>query len=544
MARGGGLALFPFFFFNGGNIIDLKNYLFFRKKGKLRYFVFEFRKLTNLKILFKIKFCVKMKNHSKHYRLYGDDASIMLAVNYETNYNMAFKGAPKYLDISKCLNLVQKDTKDNIFSVDVFPYLQSEEFLGLSNIDFNRHSIVFGASGTGKSKFLAMFIDNIKRMVIAGEKYKIVVIDPHASLIGDIGGLSKIVNFEGAINSINLFINNSQDVVLSVELLLDIFKGLISNYNAKLERVLRYGLYLLLVVEEFNFGNLRKLLNDLEYRNKIVRDNSYKIPDNVVTYFSSEFSEMRTKSYMDAIAPIISFIDEMEMLPVFNSLGNSSNLEDTIDDNFLTLFSLNRVKLGEKVTKTIASLVMQQLFILIQKHKYDEHIVFIIDEVATIENGILNRFLAEARKYNLSVVLAGQYFNGITDGLKRAIFASVVNYYMFRLSQEDASVLANNLSMKVPLDNTIEEKVKIITELQNRECLIRVSSGGQLMPVMKCKTLDFKAKPGKVVDNTSFSKEDKQVACSSRRTFNMNTSVSLKEILIKNSCNRGSVNNG
>ena len=99
----------------------------------------------------------------------------------------------------------------------------------------------------------------------------------------------------------------------------------------------------------------------------------------------------------------------MEMIPVFNKEQTSQNLIQTIHDQFLTIFSLDRNKLGNKVTKTISGLIMQQLFTIIQNKEFDEHILFIIDEVSVVENPILAKYLSEARKYHLSIILAGQY---------------------------------------------------------------------------------------------------------------------------------------
>ena len=84
-----------------------------------------------------------------------------------------------------------------------------------------------------------------------------VVIDPHASLKNDIGGIGKVLDFSTRQNSTYLFANNKNDVVSSTELLLDLFKILIAEqYNSKLERVLRHSVYLLLTYEAFNFENL------------------------------------------------------------------------------------------------------------------------------------------------------------------------------------------------------------------------------------------------------------------------------------------------
>ena len=108
-----------------------------------------------------------------------------------------------------------------------------------------------GSSGTGKSKFISLLINNINKNETLKQKYRIVVIDPHSSLENDIGGIGRVIEFKNDLNSIDLFINNKEDTVTSTELLLDLFKSLISErFNPKLERVLRHSIYL---PEKINF---------------------------------------------------------------------------------------------------------------------------------------------------------------------------------------------------------------------------------------------------------------------------------------------------
>ena len=213
---------------------------------------------------------------------------------------------------------------------------------------------------------MSLLINNINKNNSLKQKYKIVVIDPHAALEDDIGGMGKVIDFKNRLDSIDLFINNSDDIVTSTELLLDLFKSLIADqYNSKLERVLRHSIHLLLINQAFNFRNLRKIILDLEYRNNLIKKFKYDLPVSVIDFFLSDFNDLKTKAYGEAISPIISFIDEMEMIPVFNLEQNYDNLKKTIHDNFLTLFSLDRTKLGDKVTKTIAGLIMGQLLTLV-----------------------------------------------------------------------------------------------------------------------------------------------------------------------------------
>ncbi len=527
----------------GSSIIDLINYNEIKNKGTLIYLEISFRKLYEDKIKSKITYYLNKNGIIKKYKVILALPTNILSVDFEGNKRYFYKASPKYLDISKILHLLSSDANNSLLSIDTFPYLQGNFYLNQNNFSFDKHSIIFGSSGSGKSKLISLLINNINKSESLRQKYKVVVIDPHASLENDIGGIGNVIDFKNNLDSIDLFINNNDDIVASTELLLDLLKSLIADqYNSKLERVLRHSIHLLLTDESFNFRNLRRLILDLEYRNDLIRKLKYKLPISVVDFFLSDFNDLKTKSYGEAISPIIGFIDEMEMIPVFNQEENSENLKDTIHHNFLTLFSLDRTKLGDKVTKTIAGLIMQQLLTIMQKREINEHIIFIIDEVAVIENPILARFLSEARKYNLSLILAGQYFNQISDELKNSIFANVINYFIFRVSKLDANVLVDNFNMKIPLDDSKDRKIKLLTELQTRECIVRIDSKGILLPAFKGTTLNFTSIPRinrPSINNSNEIIKDNQN--NFKTNFNLNTNVNLKDILISNSTNKKGV---
>ncbi len=528
----------------GSSIIDLINYSEIRNKGTLEYLEISFLKLYEDNIKSKIRFYLNKNGVTKKYNVIFAIPTSILSADFEGNKRYFYKSSPKYLEINKILHLLNTDSNNALLSVDTFPYLQGNFYLNQNNFSFDKHSIIMGSSGCGKSKFISLLINNINKNESLKQKYKVVVIDPHAALEQDIGGIGKVIDFKSNLDSIDLFINNNDDIVASTELLLDLLKSLIADqYNSKLERVLRHSIHLLLTDESFNFRNLRKLILDLEYRNDLIKKLKYNLPVSVIDFFLSDFNDLKTKSYGEAISPIIGFIDEMEMIPVFNSEQNSENLKNTIHDNFLTLFSLDRTKLGDKVTKTISGLIMQQLLTIIQKREIDEHIIFIIDEVAVVENPILSRYLSEARKYNLSLILAGQYFNQISDELKNSIFANVINYFIFRVSKLDANVLVDNFNMKIPLDDSRDRKIKLLTELNNRECIVRIDSNGVLLPAFKGITLDYTSIPRikRTITNNNNNINNKDNSNKPKTNFSLNSNVSLKDILISNSTSKKGV---
>lgn len=533
----------PFITKVNNSVVDIINYSEIKNKGNLIFLEITFQKLYEGKIKANTNFYLNKNGFIKKYKALFTLPTNLLSIDFDGNKRYFYKNAPKYLDINKILHLLNTDPHSSILKIDTFPYLKGNFYLNQNSYNFDKHSIVLGSSGCGKSKFISLLINSIYKNRNLRQRYRVVVIDPHASLENDIGGISKVIDFKNSLDSIDLFINNSDDVISSTELLLELLKSLIADqYNSKLERVLRHSIHILLTNESFNFSNLRKLLLDLEYRNYLIKKLKYKLPISVIDFFLSDFNDLKTKSYGEAISPIIAFIDEMEMIPVFNEQENEGNLKDTICDNFLTLFSLDRTKLGDKVTKTISGLVMQQLLTIIGRREINEHIIFIVDEVAVVENPILSRFLSEARKYNLSLVLAGQYFSQISESLKESIFANVVNYYIFRVSKLDANILVDNFNMKIPLDDTRDRKIKLLTELNNRECIVRLDSNGILLPAFKGVTLNYTSIPRikrTIINNNKINNTNN--LNKSKTNFSLNSNVSLKDILISNSTNKKGV---
>lgn len=442
------------------------------------------------------------ENYTRRLALFNP--ATLLAVDFSKTKNYTFKKFPKYLKTEKVLKLLKKSGQNALFKIDTFPYYKINAFLCHDSYDFAKHSLVLGGSGSGKSKFLASFIDKIYRA--APNEYKIVVIDPHDALKNECGSIASqsVINFQSSAESINLFQTNADDINVGVELMLTLFRSLMGNdYNSELERVLRYASFLLMTAGKFSFLHLRELLTDVEYRNQIIEQQKNQVPLSVTRFFLADFNELRTRAYATAVAPIIAFIDELQMVPVFNSEPPVTDLSAQITNNFLTIFSLSRPRLGNKVTQTIAGLLLQQLFLFAQKSLIDQHLIIIIDEVATVENPILSRFLSELRKYKTSIMLAGQYFGQFSEELRSAIFANTSNYYIFRVSKSDAELLTHNLNIGLASSDKIEDKESFLTGLKSRECFVQVSRGDETYPGCKGRTLDFLPPSGTIMASKS-----------------------------------------
>ena len=116
------------------------------------------------------------------------------------------------METKKTLHLLSSEKERALLKADVFPYLQDELYLRPNDFDFDRHSIVIGASGTGKSKLISSMVKNLLNDSYNRQKYKMVIIDPHAAIEEDIGGLEGVrtIDFKTEEDSINLFINRNR----------------------------------------------------------------------------------------------------------------------------------------------------------------------------------------------------------------------------------------------------------------------------------------------------------------------------------------------
>ena len=448
----------------------------------------------------------------------------------------------RFLRINKSFDLFSpKNDEENLLEINAFPYYQESKYLNLESYDFEKHSLIVGASGTGKSKFLASFIKKVHDNY--SDLYKIVMIDPHGAIEEEIGGLddSFIVDMKEPESTVDILINSKENANVNTEMLLSTFKNILADqYNSKLERVLRHSLYLLLKKEMLTFQNLGKLITEVEFRNAVLKD-SKDIEPNIISFFFTDFNELKNQSYNEAISPIVSVIDEIQMLPGMNSENENNKISDIIQNNSFTLFSLNQAELGEKVIRIVSNLLLGNIFQLVQKKYFDKHIIFIIDEFAIIQNPILSKLLSEARKYNLSMFLVEQYLSQVTEDIQNSIYSNVVNYYCFRVAREDARFLANTLLMELSTKDSIFQKVKLLTSLANRKLVVRVSKDDRIIPAIECRTLDFKKIPR--TKNIIKTIKDTSKKIIKKFAFELGKVMNVKEIMKSQSTSRNKKRN-
>lgn len=484
-----------------GNFLDLKEKYLVKRGLDLELVRISVRTINTEKALIKANLFFKNAagQHVKASKTFAFFPKKLLAVDFTQNSRYLKKTSPKYLNIEKSLHMLQPANADALFEVDTFPYFSQPYYLNAFSYEFDKHSFIIGATGSGKSKFISLYVDRLYKTAMR-QNLRIIIIDPHASLQADVAHLqeTKIINFNS--ESAELFSDAATDLTAATELTATLFSSLLGDqFNPRLDRTLRFSLFVLFTAQAMSLDTLKRFLTDIDYRNQLLQHVTGYVPQNIVQFFGGDFNEMRTKYYNEAISPVVSLVEEMQLQPALVKGGDVS-LAKTIESHFLTVFSLNKVSMGERTVKTVAGLLIQQIFLLAQSRVFGQKIILIVDEVSVVQNPTLSSILAEARKFNLTVILTQQYFGQIEKPLQDAIFANVYNYYVFRVSEEDARTLEGNLNIELPkpiiedahakgLKET-DVRVKIMTELNPRECLLRLSSKGQINPAIKARTVD------------------------------------------------------
>lgn len=421
----------------------------------------------------------------------------LLEINFSQLIKYKKKSFPLYLKIENVSELFTADKSKGFMDIIGFPYIIDPRYLDLKNFEFNKHSLIVGQTGVGKSKFIELFVKELRKRNLQNE-YAVIIIDPHAKLYSGFSNLSGSTEINFKNNLCDLF-PQSSDPKIATELTILLFKTLLKDqFNAKIERVLKYTLFTLFLTQEMSFTSLRKFLTELEYRKSILVNINHL--ENLSHFFDTEFIEMQTKFYEIAIMPILVLIDELSFLPVF-SQEKPNSLVDLVKNNFLTCLSLDKIFLGDKATKLIAGLIIQQIFLLAQNRLFTKKIILIIDEISIVENDALVPILAEARKFDLSLFLSQQYLTQVQPDLLKSVLSNVYNYFVFKVAEEDAKVLGKNLQMDFPdeiLKSTKDKggdeeslRVKLMNSLNPRECLVRIFSREKFYQCFKAKTFDI-----------------------------------------------------
>ena len=339
---------------------------------------------------------------------------------------------------------------------------QNQKF-GIKVDDRRRHMYVIGKSGMGKSTLLENMIaqDINKGRGLA-------VVDPHGDLAEKIiryipdRRVEEVVYFNPADAEYPIAFNVVEQVEphlrhLVASGLIGVFQKLwADSWGPRLEYILRNAILAVLDYPDSTLLAITRMLSDKNFRKRVVE----KIQDPVVkAFWVNEFSSYNDKFASEAVAPIQNkvgqFLSSSLIRNIVGQIRSSIDLRKIMDEGKILIMNLSKGRIGEDNSALLGSMMITKLQLAAmsrvdtpEEERRDFYLY--VDEFQNFATDSFANILSEARKYHLSLVLAHQYIEQLTDSVRAAVFGNVGTLVVFRVGATDAEFLAKEF---LPLFN-------------------------------------------------------------------------------------------
>jgi len=347
---------------------------------------------------------------------------------------------------------------ENKLYIGTFKASVQDRWLSLSQPDRRRHIYAIGQTGSGKSTLLT---NCMLQDILAGRGFAF--IDPHgdsAELIIDSIPKSRVrhvVYLNPSDTDFPLGFNPIRGVpdhlkATATANLIATFRSIWrESWGPRMEHILSNTISALMEYPD-NMGisllAIPKMLTDDRFRRRVLRH----VADPVVTAFwRNEFAAYNDRQRAEVISPILNKMGAFARNPSMrNILGQSKNTFDLsyiMDNRKILVVNLSKGVLGEDMTNLLGSLLVcaiqqeaMKRAIMSETDRLDFHLY--IDEFQNFTTDAFDSIVSEARKYRLSLIIAHQYLDQLSDKVRNAILGNVGNLIMFTLGGADAETLA------------------------------------------------------------------------------------------------------
>lgn len=388
----------------------------------------------------------------------------------------------------------------NYFATGLRSY--QEQAIGVSLRDRFSHIWILGQTGTGKTTLLRRLILND---LAAG--YGVGVLDTHDlcdQLLDDItrSRIKDVCLFDlldqDCVVGLNPFHNElSLPKTTIVSLLIGQWKAIWESWGPRLENTLRHAALALFDLPGTTLADLRAFLLSVQYRRRVLA--SCRDP-HVLSFWTDEFEKYRSEFQVEAIAPIMNKLDAFLASPLRASLCTRHprlNLRKLIDTDGILLVPLNKGLLGDEAAQFAGSVILAQLLAAIlsrfdtpeqQRRPWFLYLDEFIGNRLAVE--AMNTILGECRKMQVGLTFVQHYLGECDPKLIATLFGNVGTVIAFRVSVEDAPVLARKFSSGGLVPNDLHQ-------LDNFFCYAQVIEDGSPVGPFLCSTFPPAGKPAR-----------------------------------------------
>lgn len=378
---------------------------------------------------------------------------------------------------------------------------------GMLRYDRSRHVYIIGQTGAGKSGLLELFALSD---VYHNQGYAI--IDPHGDFaINNMKfipahRIKDVVYFNPAdtahpvgfnpleVTDPNMKSNISSEVI-------GVLKRMFGeSWGPRLEYILRYTILALLDRPETTMLDITRMLTDKKFRKETL---DYCTDTVVLQFWKVEFASWNDKFVAEAIAPVLNKVGAFTANPVIrNIIGqpkSTFNIREIMDEGKILVVNLSKGLIGEDNAGILGSFLVTKIQLAAMSRSDIPNIedrrpfYLYVDEFQNFATDSFATILSEARKYALNLTVANQYISQMTDTVRGAVFGNVGTMISFRVSAEDAAILAQQFQPQFEANDLLQ--------MHNRHFIVNMVIKGEKAPAFSATTLNL---PPPQVDNSAY----------------------------------------
>jgi hypothetical protein len=376
---------------------------------------------------------------------------------------------------------------------------------GMLRYDRSRHVYIIGQTGAGKSGTLELFALSD---IFHNQGYAI--IDPHGDFAVDNmrfipGSRTKdVVYFNPADTAYPLgfnpleVTNPAHKTNISSEVIGVLKRMFGESWGPRLEYILRYTILALLDRPETTMLDITRMLTDKKFRKETL---AYCTDTVVLQFWNIEFNSWTEKFQAEAIAPVLNKVGAFTANPIIrNIIGqpkSTFNIREIMDEGKILIVNLSKGLIGEDNASILGSFIVTKIQLAAMSRSdipdiKDRRPFFLyVDEFQNFATDSFATILSEARKYGLNLTVANQYISQMSDTVRNAVFGNVGTMITFRVSADDAPILAKQFEPQFEANDLLQ--------MHNRHFIINMVINGEKTPAFSATTLTL---PPPQIDNT------------------------------------------
>lgn len=325
---------------------------------------------------------------------------------------------------------------------------------GIKTDDRRRHIYLIGKTGVGKTTMLeTLAISDIKR------GYGVGIVDPHGEFAEKMldfvpkERIDDVVYFNPSDQEWPIAFNAIEQVPaefrhLVASGLMGVFKKIWPDvWSPRMEYIMNNSILALLEYPDSTLLGINRMLADTDFRKAVIE----KITDPIVkAFWTTEFARYHDRFQVEAIAPIQNkvgqFISNHLIRNIIGQPRSKINIREMMDTGKIFIMNLSKGLVGEDNSALIGAMLITKIQLAAmsrvdvpERERRDFYLH--VDEFQNFATDSFANILSEARKYRLSLTLAHQYIEQLSDVVRAAAFGNVGTLICFRVGAEDAEFL-------------------------------------------------------------------------------------------------------